>query len=350
MSERPYFEKLEVWQLAHAITLEVYRLTRKFPADERFRLVDQLCRAAASVPANIAEGEGRQQAADQIHFVHMARASLSETRYFLVLARDLDFLGQDEESRLNELGAKLHSKLNAFIASKRRLAGTASSEPGARSPSGVSRSKFQVSTNPEPGTRNLKRSSISGFTLIELMTVMSIIIILAGLVVGISSYANRSAIESRTKAEIKAMETALESYKADYGAYPPLDQDVWNNNIAAKGGITNVFSSAVSVPTSANDSNTNGWLNINYVWRAISGMNTPKAYMSFTAKQLKAITNSSGYSYTVILDPNGNPYGYNPINPSGNPQTYDLWSAGVDGKSSYPALTSTNDDIGNWQR
>jgi prepilin-type N-terminal cleavage/methylation domain-containing protein len=198
-----------------------------------------------------------------------------------------------------------------------------------------------------------RRTSIKGFTLIELMTVMSIIIILAGLVVGISSYANRSAIESRTKAEIKAMETALEAYKADYGAYPPLDQAVIDNqNAGTMGGVTNVFPSAVSVPTGYNTpSNTNGWLNIHYVWRAISGTNTPRAYMSFTAKQLKAITNSgNAFVYTVILDPNGNPYGFNPINPSGNPQTYDLWSAGVDGKSSYPALTSTNDDLGNWQR
>lgn len=197
----------------------------------------------------------------------------------------------------------------------------------------------------------VRRNSISAFTLIELLTVMAIIAILAGLVVGISSIANRNAIESRTRAEIKAMETALETYKADYGAYPPLDQAVWDNSDATKGGITNIFPSGVSAPTVAGAPNTNGWLNIHYVFRALSGTNTPKTYMSFLPKQLKAATNSSGYVYTMILDPNGNPYGYNPINPSGNPQTYDLWSAGIDGKSAYPTNTAAAvDDLGNWQR
>ncbi|MFZ4695513.1 MAG: prepilin-type N-terminal cleavage/methylation domain-containing protein [Verrucomicrobiia bacterium] len=194
-----------------------------------------------------------------------------------------------------------------------------------------------------------RRTSIKGFTLIELMTVMSIIIILAGLVVGISSYANRSAIESRTKAEIKAMETALEAYKADYGAYPPLDQNAFTPGatpVPTDGCQINTnFLAGSSVPKS------NGWLNVHFVYRALSGVssNVPKTYMTFTPKQTNAVTIGTA-TYTVILDPNGNPYGYNPFNPSANPQTYDLWSAGVDGKSSYPTLSSTNDDLGNWQR
>jgi prepilin-type N-terminal cleavage/methylation domain-containing protein len=190
-----------------------------------------------------------------------------------------------------------------------------------------------------------------GFTLIELLTVIAIIVLLAGLVVGISSYANRHAVESRTKAEIAAICSALENYKADYGGYPPLDADVFNQVDANKGGITNYYPSAVSVPPTAAWPNTNGWLNIHYVWRAISGTNTPRPYMVFSSRQLKTVTNTSGgYAYTVIVDPNGNPYGYNPIAPQANPQTYDLWSAGVDGKSTWPNLSSTNDDLGNWQR
>lgn len=200
-------------------------------------------------------------------------------------------------------------------------------------------------------SRLASRPARRGFTLIELLTVIAIIVLLAGLVVGISSVVNRSAIESRTKAEIKAMEAALEAYKADYGAYPPLDPEVFSQADAAKGGITNIFPSAVSVPTGTVHPVTNGWLNINYVYRALSGTNTPKAYMAFTSKQLKSVTNSTGYAYVLILDPNGNPYGYNPINPSNNPQTFDLWSAGVDGRSAWPTNSAAAvDDIGNWQR
>ncbi len=191
----------------------------------------------------------------------------------------------------------------------------------------------------ERRTSSVVRSSIKGFTLIELMTVIAIIAVLAGLTIGVSSYANRNAVESRTKAEIRAMETALEAYKADYGGYPPMDPTQFDPSGSGNPKISTDFSTLGS----------NGWLNIHFVYLALSGTNTPKAYMTFTPKQISTQT-VSGVTYTLILDPNGNPYGYNPYNPVGNPQTFDLFSAGVDGKCSYPTLTSTNDDIGNWQR
>ena len=53
------WKDLEVWKVAHDGVLRIYEVTKSFPGDERFRLIDQLCRAAASVPANIAEGKGR---------------------------------------------------------------------------------------------------------------------------------------------------------------------------------------------------------------------------------------------------------------------------------------------------
>ncbi len=121
MNQRPHFESLEVWQLAHALTLEIYRLTRTFPPEERYRLVDQLCRAAASIPANIAEGEGREQSKDKIHFLHMARGSLSEARYFTRLSRDLGYLSLEQETVVNDLASKLHAKLHAYIQSKNRF-------------------------------------------------------------------------------------------------------------------------------------------------------------------------------------------------------------------------------------
>jgi four helix bundle protein len=55
-------QDLLVWQKAHSAVLDVYRTTKTFPPEERFRLTDQLCRAAASIPTNIAEGKGRQTA------------------------------------------------------------------------------------------------------------------------------------------------------------------------------------------------------------------------------------------------------------------------------------------------
>ncbi len=316
MNERPHFEDLEVWQLAHQLCLRVYKHTKRFPSEEKFRLADQLCRATSSISANIAEGEGRYHLNDQIHFIHMARGSLSETRYFLLLARDLGLLVADEEKSLNQLASTLHAKLHAFIASKRRLLD---------------------SKTVERRTSNIERNSIKCFTLIELLTVITIIILLVGFTIGVSRYANTYAVNARIQAEIKAMEAALEAYKADHGAYPPLDGTEFNN-----------LSSA--------NYNTNG--NI-WLYRALSPTNTDKkAYMHFDPKQLNtnALVTLGGLPVTVtfILDPLGTPYFYNPRIPIGNPQTFDLWSAGIDTRVTFSGgvlvITSTNDNIGNWQR
>lgn len=66
------WKELKVWEKAHSLVLEICRLTAKFPNQERFRLTDQLCRAAASIPANIVEGQARQTIKDYIHFLYNA--------------------------------------------------------------------------------------------------------------------------------------------------------------------------------------------------------------------------------------------------------------------------------------
>ncbi|MEM6288553.1 MAG: four helix bundle protein, partial [Bacteroidota bacterium] len=90
------FQNLRVWQDAHALTLDVYRASRLFPADERFGLTNQLRRAASSVGANLAEGSSRRTDADFARFVQIAVGSVSEVENHLLLARDLGYL--DSES------------------------------------------------------------------------------------------------------------------------------------------------------------------------------------------------------------------------------------------------------------
>lgn len=85
------FEQLEVWQAAHALVLEIYRVTKQFPAEERFGRVSQMRRAAVSIPANIAEGFKRRGRADKAHFYNIAQASLEELRYYLILCSDLGY-------------------------------------------------------------------------------------------------------------------------------------------------------------------------------------------------------------------------------------------------------------------
>lgn len=108
------FTELKVWQEGHALTLEVYRLTAGFPAEERFGLVVQLRRAISSVPANIAEGSKRETQADYARFLNVAQASLAEAEYFLILAGDLEYVGRSAVAALFERIDKLARMLHAL--------------------------------------------------------------------------------------------------------------------------------------------------------------------------------------------------------------------------------------------
>lgn len=83
------FRRLKVWELAHALTMLVYELTREFPKSESYGLTPQLRRAASSVPANIAEGCGRDGDKEFARYVQIAMGSASELEYHLLLSRDL---------------------------------------------------------------------------------------------------------------------------------------------------------------------------------------------------------------------------------------------------------------------
>ena len=114
------WKELKVWQKAHGLVLEIYKLTAEFPNVERFRLADQLCRAASSIPANIVEGQSRQTTKEYIHFLYNARGSLEETRYHLLLAKDLELLDLDTYARLEEDYKAVSKMLNGLIQSLRR--------------------------------------------------------------------------------------------------------------------------------------------------------------------------------------------------------------------------------------
>jgi four helix bundle protein len=85
------FQDLRVWQRSHALVLTVYRLTVKFPTEERFGLVAQLRRAVLSVPTNIAEGSKRQSRQEYGRFLNIAEGSIAEAEYLLIVSLDLAF-------------------------------------------------------------------------------------------------------------------------------------------------------------------------------------------------------------------------------------------------------------------
>lgn len=92
------FKQLKVWQKAHLFTLQVYKMTNNFPDNERYGLVSQIRRAAASIPTNIAEGYGRSGQTERSHFINIAIGSANEVEYQLILSKDLGYIPQEEYS------------------------------------------------------------------------------------------------------------------------------------------------------------------------------------------------------------------------------------------------------------
>ena len=127
------FTDLKVWQKAHALVLDVYRLTRGFPQDERFGIVSQLRRAAVSVPTNIAEGSKRDSNPEYARFLNIAQASLAETEYLLMLSRDLGFIDGDVAASsltaLNEVGGMLTNLRNRVSETPNTQLPTPNSQP-----------------------------------------------------------------------------------------------------------------------------------------------------------------------------------------------------------------------------
>ena len=113
------FRRLTVWERAHELTLEVYKVTARFPKEELYALTSQLKRAASSVAANIAEGCGRGSDAEFRRFLQIAMGSASELEYHLLLARDLKFLLEADYQRL-ESGATEVKRMLASLIQKTR--------------------------------------------------------------------------------------------------------------------------------------------------------------------------------------------------------------------------------------
>ena len=101
------FKELLVWQKAHEFVLGVYKYTNSFPKTELYSLTSQFKRAAISVAANIAEGFKKRGKSDKLRFYNIAQGSVEESRYYLILTKDLEYGDISELSGLLEEVSKL---------------------------------------------------------------------------------------------------------------------------------------------------------------------------------------------------------------------------------------------------
>ncbi|MCD8093786.1 MAG: four helix bundle protein [Bacteroides sp.] len=108
------FEDLLVWQKAHQYVLDIYRVTKIFPKDELFALVNQMRRASASITANIAEGFVREGQKDKLHFYNISQGSLEETKNFIILSKDLGYISEESKLQLLTTANEVGRLLNAY--------------------------------------------------------------------------------------------------------------------------------------------------------------------------------------------------------------------------------------------
>ena len=118
MNNKGYY-KLIVWQKAHQLVLRIYKITEKFPSDEKFGLTSQIRRSALSVAANIVEGHSRKSRKAFLSFLNISNASLVETEYFLEVAKDLGYLLEKEYIEADNLRSEVGAILNSFMSTLR---------------------------------------------------------------------------------------------------------------------------------------------------------------------------------------------------------------------------------------
>ena len=111
------YRELIVWQKSIELTVRTYELTRRFPAEEKYGLTSQMRRAAASVPANIAEGQARRSKGEFLQMLGIARGSLAELETFLTLSERLRLIGSETGNSLLEDCAEINKMLAGLMRS-----------------------------------------------------------------------------------------------------------------------------------------------------------------------------------------------------------------------------------------
>jgi len=115
------FTDLNAWKEAHKLVILIYLITKKFPREELYSLVDQMRRAVISITSNIAEGFGRQTYKEKIQFYYIAQGSLIELKNQILAAKDIGYLSKDDFDKLAQQANIAHQLLQGLITSSKRF-------------------------------------------------------------------------------------------------------------------------------------------------------------------------------------------------------------------------------------
>ncbi len=109
------YKDLIVWQKSYKLSLLIYSITKKFPKQEMFGLVSQMCRAGVSIPSNIAEGNNRFGKKDNAQFLRIAYGSASELETQLLISKDLKYVSEKEYTEASGLLSEIMKMLYALL-------------------------------------------------------------------------------------------------------------------------------------------------------------------------------------------------------------------------------------------
>jgi len=115
------FEEIPVWLDSHQLTLRIYQITTSFPKEEKFSLTSQIRRSMSSIPANIAEGFYRRTTKELLTFLYNSRGSAGETRYHLILSKDLGYINDSNYLQLRTSIDNVIAQLSGWIKSLTNL-------------------------------------------------------------------------------------------------------------------------------------------------------------------------------------------------------------------------------------
>jgi four helix bundle protein len=111
------YKDLIGYQKGYSLSLEIYKVTKDYPQDERFGLISQMRRSAVSIPCNIAEGYSRKNIKEYLQFLYVAYGSCSELETLISLSQDLGLLNIEKYAKLNTLQQEFSKLLNGLIKS-----------------------------------------------------------------------------------------------------------------------------------------------------------------------------------------------------------------------------------------